>query len=103
MEKIPDMTNCNYVFDYWNNRRMFEEFIGYVDNLCKIKNAFDEQNRDNKDFIAHLQNLISESVPYALNENALDELNDLVKELEKTKRRLYFLFRLHIKYFIMKC
>ena len=90
LEKIPDMTNCNYVFDYWNNRRMFEEFIGYVDDLCKIKNASEEQNRDNKDFIAHLQNLISESVPYALNENALDELNDLVKELEKNETEIIF-------------
>lgn len=91
VEKIPDMTICNYIFDYWNTRRMFEEFIAYVNHLSVPQNIAKEKIVEgNKDFIAHLKNVINESVPYSINGDSLDELNGLLQELSKNETEFIF-------------
>ena len=93
LEKIPNMTILNYIFDYWNNRRMLEEFIDYIKHFCIQQNTMDEKilnDMENKRFVDHVTNVVRDSFPYAVNQSALDELDILVEELKKRGTEIIF-------------
>ncbi|MGP1402963.1 MAG: hypothetical protein ACTTKY_02300 [Catonella sp.] len=70
---------------------MFEEFIAYVNHLSVPQNIAKEKIVEgNKDFIAHLENVINESVPYSLNGETLDSLKELLQELSKNETEFIF-------------
>jgi hypothetical protein len=84
LAKIPDMTIQNYIFDYWNNKTMLEELGDYIKFNCIKQNKVNEKVAwDNKRFILHISNVLQDSFPYAINQDALDELDMLVRDLEK--------------------
>jgi len=91
LAKIPGMTIQNYIFDYWNNRTMLEELGNYIKHKDiqhnKIKgNIVGDKER----FYLHFTNILQESFPYAINQEALAELDILVRDLEKMGTEVIF-------------
>ena len=91
LAKIPGMTIQNYIFDYWNNRTMLEELGNYIKHKDiqhnKIKgNIVGDEER----FYLHFTNILQESFPYAINQEALAELDILVRDLEKMGTEVIF-------------
>ena len=91
LAKIPGMTIQNYIFDYWNNRTMLEELGNYIKHKDiqhnKIKgNIVGDKER----FYLHFTNILKESFPYAINQEALAELDILVRDLEKMGTEVIF-------------
>ena len=91
LDKIPGMTIQNYIFDYWNNRTMLEELGNYIKHgdiqHNKIKgNIVGDKER----FYLHFTNILQESFPYAINQEALAELDILVRDLEKMGTEVIF-------------
>ena len=91
LAKIPGMTIQNYIFDYWNNRTMLEELGNYIKhgdiqhNKIKGNIVWDKER-----FNLHLTNILQESFPYEVNQEALAKLDILVRDLEKMGTEVIF-------------
>ena len=91
LAKIPGMTIQNYIFDYWNNRTMLEELGNYIKHGDIQHNKIEGNIVGDKErFNLHLTNILQESFPYEVNQEALAKLDILVRDLEKMGTEVIF-------------